>query len=302
MNKYLHRFEENKYIILLFHGVINKHTNSVRNYNRKHIDVDYFEKVIKEFSEFGNVISMDELILLQKKGEGIKERSFIVTFDEGFANNLEIAAPILREYNIPATFYVTTDFIDNNSMSWIDRIEYVIEKTEVKSISLSWLRENVNIENNLNKIEALDEIRRYVKSNSNFNVNEFISQLYQQLDEIEVFSSDDILDRKMNWEELKELNSYPLFTIGGHTHSHPIMAFLSDEKLEDEVSKCLNLLKSKAEISATHFSYPEGQSNHYNENVIRKLKEKGIICCPSAIDGVNYLSEDLFNLKRITIV
>ena len=41
---------------------------------------------------------------------------------------IQLAAPILNDLNIPATFYITTDFITNNSMSWIDMIEDSISK------------------------------------------------------------------------------------------------------------------------------------------------------------------------------
>jgi len=302
MNKYLKRFEKNKFVILLFHGVIEKHTNPVRNYNRKHIEATYFEKIIKEFSNYGNAISMNELLEIKENNKCIKENTFLVTFDDGFLNNLELAAPILKKYNVPATFYVTTDFVENNSMSWIDRIEFVIEKTSKKNILLPWMSELRSIENDANKIQVLEDIRKFVKSNSNFNKDNFISQLYLQLEEEEVFTSNDILDKKMNWSELRKLSENPLFIIGGHTHTHPILSFLDSESLDNEISICLSKLEKNAEIKTVYFSYPEGQHNHYNQNVIDKLKEKGILCCPSAIDGVNDITIDLFNLKRITIV
>ena len=43
-------------------------------------------------------------------------------------NNYSIAAPILNDLKIPATFYFSTDFVENNTMSWIDKIEYCFEK------------------------------------------------------------------------------------------------------------------------------------------------------------------------------
>ena len=51
------------------------------------------------------------------------KNSFALTFDDGFENNMSIAAPILTDYKVPATIYVTTNFIENNEMSWIDKIE-----------------------------------------------------------------------------------------------------------------------------------------------------------------------------------
>ena len=104
--------------------------------------------------------------------------------------------------------------------------------------------------------------------------------------------------RMMNWKQLKAMNSCSLFTIGGHTLYHDIMSAQDPKKLEQDVRITQALLDFNLNQTTKHFAYPEGQLSHYNENVISVLKNNGVICCPSAIDGVNK-DEDLFNLKRI---
>jgi peptidoglycan/xylan/chitin deacetylase (PgdA/CDA1 family) len=57
--------------------------------------------------------------------------AFVLTFDDGFENNYTIAAPILLRLNVPAIFYITTDYIEKNMMSWIDLIEYAAEHSRI---------------------------------------------------------------------------------------------------------------------------------------------------------------------------
>ena len=107
----------------------------------------------------------------------------------------------------------------------------------------------------------------------------------------------------MNWQELKAMNASDLFIIGGHSLYHNILSMISPfEKLALDIDTSLALLKYHLDQEITHYSYPEGQAIHYNQTVIDYLKQQGIICCPSAIDGTNPQdSLDLFHLKRVMV-
>ena len=67
--------------------------------------------------------------------------AYAITFDDGFENNYSLAAPILDDFNLPATFYFSTDFIENNSMSWIDKIEYCVELKKMEKFIFLGLKE-----------------------------------------------------------------------------------------------------------------------------------------------------------------
>ena len=92
-----------------------------------------------------------------------------------------------------------------------------------------------------------------------------------------------------------------LCTIGGRTHSHAILSHLNDDELERELDLSLTMLRDEAGIVTVHYSYPEGQEHCFNGKVIAKLRERGIMCCPTAIDGTNDRSETPFLLKRCEV-
>lgn len=299
--KLVNMLSEDNFVIFLFHGVINQSNYKVRNYNGKHIQKDIFAKCIKLLKNNGNAFSMDNLIDRHSKKEKLPPKSFAITFDDGFENNFTVASPILYDFKVPATIYITTEFIEKNSMSWIDRIEFALENTDLKSIYAYWLKRKIVIKDSETKISFLNEIRSYVKNNSNCDSSIFANELCEQLGFSKIYSSNDPIDKKMSWDQVSEANKSDLLTIGGHTHTHPILSFLNNTQLSYELDTSIKLLKDKADITPRHYSYPEGLKHCYSENVIKELKKRGVLCCPTAINGVNNLADDLFHLKRIMI-
>ena len=288
--------------IYLFHGVVDRLHHRVRNYARKHIERDYFTDFLRARRSEGTALSMDEVIGLKREGKRPPKKSFVVTFDDGFENNFTIAAPILRDLNIPALFYVTSGFIEHNWMSWIDRIELCFEETNRGTVTLPWEDVPRTFFTDEGKIEILKAIRLRVKADPKIDHDELVSTLFTQCGRDEVFSSLDPLDRKMTWEQVRALNDDSLFKVGGHSHKHGILSFLSDDDLESELETSIALLREKSGITSPHYSYPEGLAHCFDERVIHGLKKRGIECCPTAIEGINDLSEDLFHLKRIMVV
>jgi len=292
---------EDNFVIFLFHGVINQSNYKVRNYNGKHIQADLFAKCMKLLNDNGNSFSMDELLNYHIEKKKLPPKSFAITFDDGFENNFSVAAPILYDFKIPATIYITTEFIEKNKMSWIDRIEYAVENVHSKNLYMDWLKKDIALKDVNSKIYFLNSVRNYVKNTPDCDPNTFADMLCGQLGSHAITSSDDPLDKKMNWSQVSEANESELIIIGGHTHSHFILSYLNKKQLDNEIDTSFELLNKRAGINPIHYSYPEGLRHHYSENVINKLKKRGILCCPTAINGFNNISDDLFHLKRVMI-
>ena len=299
--KIAQRLTENSLVIYLFHGVIEGSDYTVRNYTRKHLGKDYFCEFIKENKMVGHPLSMDDVIEHYKTGESYPPFSFAVTFDDGFENNYSVAAPILKDLNVPATFYVTTDFIENNHMSWTDRLEYCLEVVSEGQLSFFWDQNMHVFKNREDKISLLEHLRSRVKQDPTIDLSNLVSDIFLQCGLDEITQSDDPLDLKMSWKQISELNNDENFIIGGHTHSHPILSFLNDSEIEKEIKTSVCLLDKKAGIKSSHYAYPEGLEYCYSDEVIKVLKNHDVVCCPTAEYGVNQIDCDLFRLKRIMV-
>lgn len=301
MKDYATYLQDKEFAIFLFHGVITKNRHTVRNYTKKHLEVNEFEDVLRRLRTLGNPISMGEVVSAHKEARCLPPNSYAITFDDGFANNFHIAAPILRRHETPAMFYLTSSFVENNEGSWTDLIEYAVESVDEVRFKHDCFQPTSPIKSVADKIAFLDKIRGIVKSDANLDPYEFALELWKQ-NGVNRFIPDSELDQKMTPHEVAKLAADPLFMVGGHSRTHRVMSFLSSAELKAEVSTSIQSLKSWTGQEIVHYSYPEGLAHCYSEEVISCLKEYGILCSPTAIEGTNELKTDLFHLKRISII
>jgi len=301
MTDYSKYLSDDRFVIYLFHGVIHEDIHKIRNYTHKHITAEYFSKIIENLCNSGSPVSLPDIVTAYIEKRPLPKRSFAITFDDGFENNYSVAAPILRKYQVPATFYITTGFIESNTMSWIDMIEYAVEIIGDIEIKLPYLAINGKYTTVEQKKELLDRVRRLVKMDRQINPYAFAADFCHSLD-VEHFYPDPFLDQKMNWIQICELHKDPLFTIGGHSHTHRNLAYLGQTDLEQEIETSISKLQEHLECKITHYSYPEGLAYCYSDMVIDELKKHSIVCSPTAEHGTNHSGDDLFRLKRIMVM
>ena len=106
----------------------------------------------------------------------------------------------------------------------------------------------------------------------------------------------------MSWDDVRTLASGEGFTVGGHSHTHRILSHLPPDELRHEVDTSIGMLSDALGDPVRHYSYPEGLEHCYSDEVIEVLRERGIVCAPTAEPGVNRVGDDLFRLRRYFVV
>lgn len=288
--------------ILCYHGVTNKKSYGIENYSQKHIHYKIFRKQLKIIKNSNQVISMDDVVKMYDSSNHSKENLVAITFDDGFKNNFEIAAPILDDFNFKATFYITSGLIGTNKLFWVDQLENSINHYKKSNFKIVLNDEifDFKTKTKFNKINALNFIKKYCKQIENTEKNRVVEYV-NNLCEGETFKTKNISNYEiMNWKDIKKINQEKNFIIGGHSLKHDLFSKIETEsQLKQDIETSIELIQNKIGHKTTHYSYPEGQSIHFNKKTIKILKGNGIRCCPTAIDGTNDGSEDLFSLKRI---
>ena len=82
---------------------------------------EVFRRHIREFKEAGYTF-IDVSDLRKSAGSSLPEKSLLITFDDGYADNYKYAYPILREEQVPATFFVVSSTVGNNNRMTADQL------------------------------------------------------------------------------------------------------------------------------------------------------------------------------------
>ena len=165
--------------ILCYHGVTKQKSYGIENYSQKHIPHEIFREQLNVIKNSCQVISMDDVIDIYKNKIKITDNLIAITFDDGFKNNIEIAAPILDEFNFEATFYITSGLIGTNELFWVDQLENSINYNKKENLKINLKGEIFDFytKSKHNKIQALITIKKYCKQAKNNEKNRVVDYL-----------------------------------------------------------------------------------------------------------------------------
>jgi peptidoglycan/xylan/chitin deacetylase (PgdA/CDA1 family) len=208
----------------------------------------------------------------------------LITFDDGYLDNLTYAYPVLKERKLPAVIFLTTDHIGKNIPFYWDYVAYVFAHTQKTSMELpligksswstvferekvmgSWLEE-------LKRISNKDRLRHLAK----------IAEILDVPVPPDVFSGS-----HLNWDHIRAMS--PDIEFGAHTASHPILTRISTSEAAYEVETSLRRIEDEIGVRVSTFAYPNGHESDYSPEVIEMLKKSGVKIAFTLLPGLNRL-------------
>lgn len=288
-------------LILCYHGVTKEISQGIENYSGKHIKVELFEEQMDYIARHLNPISMQELLAGLKAGL-FTPRSVVVTFDDGYENIYTTAWPILMKYKIPATIYLTTGYIENQSAYWVDLIENLINQYPQGLLSVQIKQEHFtyHIDSPQSRIQTLQNLKGKLKMYPISVAEETIKKVEEQipspLDWLTVPNF-----RIMNWQQIREMQEDALITIGSHTVNHNILSILPSSELKHEVGGARTALIDALGIQSDLFAYPNGQENDFTRDTLAYLAQAGFSSAVTTIPDFINIGDDPLRLNRYIV-
>lgn len=255
-------------------------------------DVNTFSWQMKLVADHFNVLSLRDAVEKMRSGN-LPDRALCITFDDGYADNATLAQPILERLGLPATVFVATAFLNGGRM-WNDTVIEAVRNLVQADLDLSnFGLEVYSLQTNELKRQTARSILGAIKHlppNQRQLITDHIASLVSDLPR----------DLMLNSGQLQELHSRGI-EIGGHTHSHPILAALSIEDAKREISEGKSTLESIIGEPISTFAYPNGQpgSDFFSEHR-DFLAELGFTVAVTTQAGVSDSASDPLMLARFT--
>jgi len=255
------------------------------------IDAATFETHMSLLQAEFNVLPLGDACARMARG-ALPARAACITFDDGYADNEQIALPILERLGLPATFFVASGF-SHGGVMFNDGVIEAVRGAPAGTYDLSSLGLGSHtVGDSASRRALIDRLIARLKYLPVSERRERVSELAATL------RSTPPSDLMMRPAQIKRLHDRGM-EIGAHTVSHPILARLTDEEAGAEIAGSKRELEEITGAPVTLFAYPNGKPGQdYGPRDVALVKQAGFAAAVSTVNGVADRNSDLFQLPR----
>ena len=255
-----------------------------------------FERHMETLARKFNPIAIEDVAQFAKSGRKLPPRAVAITFDDGFADNYEVALPILNRYGIPASFYIMVEAVENGTLPWYCRLRYAFNVANVPG----WKDQRngrtyrLDVPEERKAAQSLSwDTGACLTGNTQLA---FVRKVEQELEVEPVKAPHGFM---MTWDQVRGLRKAG-HTVGGHTLSHPNVAQVTPSEARLEIMECKKRLEEKMGGPVEHFSYPHPALNpHWSSQTLEITKEAGFKSAALTTYGPVRAGDDPHALKRM---
>ncbi|OUR97990.1 hypothetical protein A9Q81_12055 [Gammaproteobacteria bacterium 42_54_T18] len=239
-----------------------------------------------------DVVSLQDMIDFKngKKECSSKQAYACITFDDGWYDNYTNAFPILKAMNVPATVFLSTDFIGTDAGFWWQNLGDALSCKNLKGSQQDQLAKLLTpfVGEVAVDVWNVDDIIAVIKQ-------DFYDQALNITEQALEIAGQRLLSHGLDWSHCDVMSEYGI-TFGSHTLSHPRLSLLEPSVLDKELSLSKRCIESKGVNYVNAICYPYGDVNGSVINAAEKIYDIGFTTQLGIADlNSTSLAEDLTN-------
>ena len=271
-----------------------------------------FEEQIAYLKHHRTPMSMDELVD-RLRSKTLPANAVAVTFDDGYRDNLVNAKPVLARHGVPATLFLATGFIDQNTPFWWDELAtMILASTQAIRDQQVWAGEAITLD--WGEAERSDIAGGWRVSDGprTARQNAYLA-IWRKLQRARAADRDiamnslrchlgtfhDPLGKPMSSDEISAFLSEGLVELGAHTVTHPALTFLSRLESRREIEGSGHRCRELATKSVNGFAYPYGDMSSEVRNDVARLGFSW--ACSTEGGFVDGKQPDIYALPRVAV-
>jgi peptidoglycan/xylan/chitin deacetylase (PgdA/CDA1 family) len=266
------------------------------------VSPEHFAEHLAVLCERFAPMSLAELLADLERGT-LRRRSVVVTFDDGYADNLLQAKPMLGRFGVPATVFVTTAPLDEERELWWDELERALEHAplpprRLPGASPAWELPEAAAPASADRLQLFHAWRDWLMQRSH-------EERRKALDALLAAAGCGVAPRPshrtLTEEEIAELAADGAIEVGAHTVTHPMLSLLPPSERRSEMLASKRRLEALLDRPVRSFAHPFGEPQHFASTAGALLRECGFACACSSVPRPVDADADRFWLPRTTV-
>jgi peptidoglycan/xylan/chitin deacetylase (PgdA/CDA1 family) len=228
-----------------------------------------------------NVISVSDVLAWLRGRQPLPSNPLLITFDDGYRDNLDYALPILQERNLPAVIFLATDYTGEIAPFYWDLLAYCFHHTPQTEVDLPLAgRQAWHDEKSRAAVIAnwLFILKRLPEAEKRLAVEKLPRALSVSV------PTDAFSGLHLSWDQVRTLVAAGI-DMGAHTQSHPILTRISLEQARREVTGSKSRIEVEINRPVTTFAYPNGLVADFNPALQRLLQQSGFEAAFTLVPG-----------------
>jgi peptidoglycan/xylan/chitin deacetylase (PgdA/CDA1 family) len=231
-------------------------------------------------------------------------RHVLLTFDDGYRDNYEVAFPLLRRHGLQATFFLTSGFLDHAGVAWWDEISWMVRNAtatrlpafEGLPLEVPLARAGGGADDDV----AIRTLIAHYKRLPGADAARFLDVLAEATGAGRC-PAEAARDLWMTWDMARAMRDGGM-TIGGHTVTHPVLARVGAAEQEHEIAGCARRLRAELDLPLRWFSYPVGGRDTFDADTREALRRQGTELAFSFYGGYQRVGRlDPYDVPRVYV-
>lgn len=227
-------------------------------------------------------------------------RYVMITFDDGYRDNFELALPVLRAHGVPATFFICTGYIDEPRLPWWDEIALMIRSSTKRPVHMAQWFDAPLPASDPDRDDAIRAALRRYKSLPAGKTGSFLRDLAiaTGFDRASAPSGEELW---MTWQMVRGLRDAGM-TIGAHTIRHQLLSRLSSAEQAAEIAGSRDRIAEQIGSYPRAFAYPVGSREAFGKETKSHLRDHGFTSGFSFYGGLQRFEDfDPYDIRRAHI-
>ncbi len=283
--------------ILIYHSVAPQESPYVCGLEVT-VSPSLFEKQLDYLCNNYHIVTLQQLVSGLRQAR-LSKRTIVLTFDDGFRDNYELAWPILRKYGVSATIFLCTDVIGTGKVLWPHRLTYLMNCVGVERV-LELAEGNWSVPDGISRsltyLVIINLIARYVQMT---DIETFLQGAFRHFGIVDPDRASAQL--YLGWAQVEEMMKAGI-EFGNHTCSHSNLALLDQQGQRQEIIAARDrIIGAVPENLSISFAYPFGQVNHFTDLSEQIVQESGHSCALQGVSSPIVHGSSVYSLGRIYV-